>query len=230
MNLYIKVIRGFLGLAGLAMIMVSCEFFVAPEETLDVQTGEILFPSLTLAGDQYLTFEAGSITAFDDPGVVATLGAEDISDQVEVSGTVDVNTPGVYTIVYSVTTINALDQESTVTASRFINISSEDVSVIDLSGNYLGTGFSGAPTPKPVTQVAIGWYQVTDILGSGNAIAGVFAHVGGDDLVLPNQPGPFGLQNTTSPDTYATLTPTGFEWVVFISCCGNFGPIVWTKQ
>ena len=230
MNLYINATRKFLALTGLGILMVSCEYFVAPDETLDVQTGEILFPSITLMGEQYMTFETGTITAFDDPGVEATLGADNISEQVEVSGTVDVNTPGVYTIIYSVTTINALDQESTVTASRFINISSEDVSTVDLSGNYLGTGFSGAPTPKPVTKLTTGWYRVTDVLGSGNAIAGVFAHVGGNQLVLPDQPGPFGNINTTSDGTYANLTATGFEWVVYIDCCGNFGPIVWTKQ
>lgn len=208
----------------------SCEYFDAPETTLNVQTGEILFPSITLNGEQYVTFEAGTVSSYDDPGVVATLGSEDVSDQVVVSVNVDVNTAGVYPVVYSITTINSLDQESTVTASRFVNVTSEDVSGVDLSGSYLGTGFSSAPTPKPVTQVAVGWYRVTDILGSGNGIVATFAHNGGNALIMPDQPGPFGNVNTTADGTYANLTLTGFEWVVYIGCCGNFGPITWTKQ
>lgn len=230
MNLYIKMQKYF-GLFLFGMVMTSCEYFESPEETLDVQTGEILFPSITLNGEQYVTIEAGTVSEFDDPGVIATLGSEDISDQAEVSGTVDTTTPGVYTLVYAVTTINSLDQESTVTASRFINVSSEDVTAVDLSGSYLGTGFSGAPTPKEVTLVAPGWYRVPDVLGSGNNIVGFFAHTGGEDLQFPDQPNTnFGNINTTSAGTYATLTSTGFEWVVYISCCGNFGPITWTKQ
>lgn len=214
----------------LAVVVASCEYFEAPTETLNVQTGEILFPNITLNGDAFVSFEAGSIASFEDPGVVATLGAEDVSDMVEVTGTVDPATPGVYALVYAVTAVNSLEQEITVTASRFVNITTEDVSVYDLSGMYLGTGFSGAPTPKPVTKVADGWYRVTDVLGSGNNIAATFAHTGGTGLVIPDQPGPFGNVNTTADGTFANLTVTGFEWTVFVGCCGNFGPITWTKQ
>lgn len=223
-------IRNIVGLLVFAVLFTACEYFDAPTETLHVQTGEILFPNITLNGAQYETLVAGSITSYSDEGVVATLGAEDISTMVEVTGTVDVNTPGVYSLVYSVSTINSLDQASTVSASRFVNITSEDLSGTDLSGSYLGTGFSGAPTPKAITKVATGWYRCPDVIGSGNNIVAIFAHTGGNGIVIPDQPGPFGNVNTTAAGTSATLTATGFNWTVFISCCGNFGPITWTKQ
>jgi hypothetical protein len=104
------------------------------------------------------------------------------------------------------------------------------ISSTDLSGNYIGTGFSANPSVATVTKVGEGWYTINRILSSGNNIGAVFAHVGGNDLVIPDQPGPFGNINTTAAGTNATITPGGFNWTVFIGCCGNFGPIDFVKQ
>ena len=58
-------------------------------------------PLLTLLGDAMVALELG--TPFADPGATARDGfANDLTEEIEVAGTVDVNTPGAYSISYSV--------------------------------------------------------------------------------------------------------------------------------
>jgi hypothetical protein len=109
-------------------------------------------------------------------------------------------------------------------------VTSEDIGDVDLSGNYIGTGFSANPATMNVTKLANGWYSIPDVLSSGNGIRANFAHLGGDVIVIPDQVTGFGLVTTDAPGASAALTPTGFKWTVFISCCGNFGPITFVKQ
>src|SRR5690349_11514964 len=55
------------------------------------------FPILTLQGDQVMAIEKG--TPFTDPGVTAKEGTNNLTPTI--SGSVDVNTPGVYIITYT---------------------------------------------------------------------------------------------------------------------------------
>ena len=57
---------------------------------------------IRLAGREVMTWEMG--TAFTDPGYTATDGQDgDLTNKVKVTGSVDVRTPGEYSLVYSVT-------------------------------------------------------------------------------------------------------------------------------
>jgi len=210
----------------LAVAFTGCEYFKAPETTLNVQTGEIKFPAIALNGEQLITFEAGT-GEYVEEGAVATLGAEDISEDIVITGTVDSNTPGVYAINYFVETINSLGQPSTAQVNRLVLVTSEDLTDVDLSGPYQGSGFGNQVAT--VTKLQTGWYHIDKILASGNNIQATWAHVGGDVIVMPNQPSPFGDLNTTAPGASAYLTADGFEWSVFIGCCGVFGPITFVK-
>lgn len=222
-NIY-KIACAFVLLGGLS----SCELFEAPNDTENVQELLITFPEIILTGDAYVTLSVGD--SFDDPGAAAALGVEDVSDQVVVTSDLDVNIPGVYSITYTISTTNELGSESTVVASRFVSVIDQDVSGTDLSGSYIGTGFSSSPSVATVTKLADGWYSIDRVLSSGNNIGAVFAHLGGDVIEMPDQPGPFGNVNTTAAGAGASITPAGFQWTVFISCCGNFGPIDFVKQ
>ena len=212
--------------------MSSCELFQAPNETENVQELLITFPEIILTGDGFVTLSVGD--SFSDPGAAAALGVTDVSDQVVVTSNLDLTTPGIYSISYSISTTNELGSESTVSTSRFVSVIdpsvSADISSTDLSGSYIGSGFAANPVAATVTKIGEGWYSIDRILSSGNNIGAVFAHVGGDEIVMPSQAGPFGSQDTTSPGTDASITSTGFQWTVFISCCGNFGPIDFVKQ
>ena len=210
----------------LAVIFTGCEYFKAPETTLNVQTGEIKFPAIALNGERLITFQAGT-GEYVEEGAVATLGAEDITGDIVVTGSVDSNSPGVYPINYFVETINSLGQPSTAEVNRWVLVTSEDLTDVDLSGSYQGSGFGNQVTT--VTRLATGWYHIDKILASGNNIQATWAHVGGDVIEMPNQPSPFGDLNTTATGASAYLTADGFEWSVFIGCCGVFGPITFVK-
>lgn len=57
------------------------------------------YPSIQLKGDPYLVWEKG--VAYEEPGYVSELNGEDVSSQVIVSGAVDVNKSGIYTLTYT---------------------------------------------------------------------------------------------------------------------------------
>jgi hypothetical protein len=208
----------------------SCEYFQTQDVTADVQEGFITFPSLGLLGANQLAINVGE--AFEDPGFEATLGQEDVADRVEVTGTVDATTPGVYPINYSLSVTNELDELSTVTATRFVSVVNEEIDEVDLSGVYTGDGtaISGAwVLNATVTSLGRGWYQVDRALASGNNLAVFFAVLDKSTILVPTQGTPFGTVNTTADGTNAQFNSDGFQWTLFISCCGNFGPIIFKK-
>lgn len=57
------------------------------------------YPVIELNDGSFLKLNVGD--TFTDPGFVATMGSDDVSDQVSVSGSVDTSTPGFYSISYS---------------------------------------------------------------------------------------------------------------------------------
>ncbi|HEX5167794.1 MAG TPA: DUF5011 domain-containing protein [Cyclobacteriaceae bacterium] len=215
----------------ICVLLFAC-IFSACERTLEsegIAEGIIRYPSITLnEGDAYSIVAGGG--EFEDPGAVALLGEDDISSEIVVDGEVDTSTPGVYPIDYTVSVENEIGQQSTVTETRFVIVTSEDLSDVDLSGDYVGTGFAGNPSTVHVTKLADGWYNIPDVLSSANGISVNFAHIGGNEIMIPDQETPFGVVSTDAPGASATLTANGFTWTVFISCCGNFGPIVFVKQ
>lgn len=86
--------------------------------TVTIETAK---PTITLSGDAIIYIDKGCV--YTEPGYTATDNLNtDITAGVVVSGTIDVNTPGLYTFTYSVK--DALQNESTVT--RTINVSTTD--------------------------------------------------------------------------------------------------------
>jgi hypothetical protein len=207
------------------ILMSACERDLESE---GIAEGILRYPSITLTDGNSFTVVEGN--DYEDPGAVALLGEDDITDQMIIDGDVDTSTPGVYPVNYSVSIENEIGQESTVTQTRYVLVTSEDISDVDLSGNYIGTGFAGNPLTMSVTKLANGWYSIPDVLSSANGIRANFAHLGGDVITIPDQVTGFGVVSTDAAGASATLTPTGFKWTVFISCCGNFGPITFVKQ
>lgn len=204
----------------------------ACERNLDsegITAGIISYPAMTFNGDEWTYVVIGEDT-FTDPGVVATLGTEDITDQVVTSGTADDTTPGVYLITYTVSTENELGEASTVTLTRIVAVVSSDADNTDLSGSYIGTGFSSSPSTVAVTKLDNGFYNIEDVLSSSNGISADFAYTDGTEIVIPSQSTSFGTVNTTTSGASASTTADGFEWTVYISCCGLYGPITFVKQ
>lgn len=214
-------------LAAAIFLLVGCEREFDSE---GIAEGVIRYPSILL--NQGPSFAMVANGDYEELGAVALLGTDDISEQLVIEGVedIDASTPGVYPVTYSVSITNELGTQTTVTQTRYVVVSTEDVSDIDLSGNYRGTGFSSTPRTVEVVRLGPGLYSIPDVLSSSNGIAAIFAHIGGDAIVIPNQETSFGYVNTTSAGTSATLTANGFRWSVFIECCGVFGPIDFVKQ
>lgn len=57
------------------------------------------YPTIELEGDTYLVWDKG--TPFVDPGYVSTMNGVDVTSEVMISGTPDVNKSGVYTMTYT---------------------------------------------------------------------------------------------------------------------------------
>lgn len=101
-------------LALLALGFTSCE-----KESAGL-TSITYFAEIVLEGDATMVVAKGS--TFVDPGFTATMKGEDVTDKVEVSGSVDTSTSGVYTLTYS-----------TVNADGFVASVTRTVVVLDIS-------------------------------------------------------------------------------------------------
>lgn len=120
------------------------------------------YPSIEILGDQFMVLPLGQ--SFTDPGVVVKIG-EDVLDPDEVTGTVDVNTPGVYTITYS----KVNEDGYSATAQRVVGIIDPSVIGNDFSGEYQRTKYGSNTTPSGIAL----WSKIADGLYTCNNVGGV---------------------------------------------------------
>ncbi len=81
------------------MLLAVSMFFVGCKKESEGKTRITYYPVITLEGDAVLVVEKGS--EFVDPGFTCTMGEEDVTDQVTVTGEVNTDEGGFYTIVYT---------------------------------------------------------------------------------------------------------------------------------
>ncbi|MGH2565001.1 MAG: DUF5011 domain-containing protein [Ginsengibacter sp.] len=153
------------------------------------------YPTFDVTGGAFVSIVAG--TPFTDPGIKATAGGAEVP--VTTTGTVDVNTPGIYVLNYSAS--NADGYSAAATRTVFV-IPSAEVPGTDISGNYMTTGSTPNAT---VTKVAAGVYFTTNCWGNGSAaiIPAYFFCTDGAVVSIPYQNGPAGHIETTMPGTYS---------------------------
>ena len=218
------------------LLMVSCEYLESPDDTTNIQQGFITYPAVSLNGEQFVTIALGD--NYEDAGATASLGSDDITTDIVVSGSVDTQNPGVYTINYEISVINALDEASVASQQRYVAVVTESAKGIDLAGTYNGDGTAVAGSwnqQSSVSNLGGAWYQIDKALASGNNLSIFFALVAGEGdataskIIVPSQISPFGMVNTTESGTSANLNENGFEWNLYISCCGLFGPIIFSR-
>lgn len=173
-------------LAGLVALAVSCE----DDQSEGIAEGVIRYPSIILEGEDPIVIQAGG--TFTDPGAKAFLGTDDITEELVSESTVDANVPGVYQVTYTVTTINELDQESTVTVNRIVSVTEGDVSGVDLSGTYLRDGNPANPIVT-VIKIKDGVFQSDNLRGSPtNKVVGRIFAIGNNNIVVPVTNSVFG--------------------------------------
>jgi len=114
-----------------------------PEDEVDQPGTSNIPPTITLNGDDQITLECGS--GFTDPGATATVCGNPVT--VTITGTVNPNAPGTYTINYSATA-NGFTSEAT----RIVTVEDTVAPVITLNGaNPMVVGFGTVFTDPGAT-------------------------------------------------------------------------------
>jgi len=97
-----------------------------PEDESDQQESSDQAPTITLNGDDQIHIECG--TAFSDPGATAAVCGNPVT--VSTTGSVDIHTPGTYSITYSATA-----NSQTVEATRIVTVEADNTApTIALNG------------------------------------------------------------------------------------------------
>lgn len=120
------------------------------------------YPTIEVIGDQFMTNPLGE--PFTDPGVIVTIGDEQVEPD-EVTGSVDVNTPGVYTITYS----KVNEDGFSATEHRYVGVIDPGVIGNDFSGEYQRTQYGSNTTPSGIAV----WTKITEGLYTNNNVGGV---------------------------------------------------------
>ena len=203
----------------IALLVFAFMTFAACDIADPIESEVTEYPEFEVTGGQYIYLDQG--TTFEDPGVTATAGGESID--VEVSGTVDTSTPGVYELEYSA--VNADGFPATTT--RYVAVGNQEVAFgRDLSGTYtIGS------SENVVTQIQPGFYMNSDTLPP-NGISVFMVDLGNGELIVPPQSSPFGIvaaDPTVYPESSGELlSDTSFALDQYIACCGIY-PVTFTK-
>lgn len=122
------------------------------------------YPSIQLEGDSYLVWEKG--VAYEEPGYVSELNGEDVTSQVTVSGAVDVNKSGIYTLTY--TTVKNSDGFDA-SASRTVVVLDSSSAIEGFYMNQATSNRNGTAYGKDFQVLVIdngdGTISVDDLLG-----------------------------------------------------------------
>lgn len=190
----------------LTMFVISCE--------KDPETANLsritFYPIITVPGEQWNTIKVGG--SFTDPGATAKEGDTDIT--VTTSGTVDVNTPGVYTITYT-----AVNKDGySATDYRYVGVISAAVEGTDMSGSYKRN--AGALGVSTVTKISDNFYFADNIGGIAvpdPSVGVFFYHYDTGKLGVPFQRTPGNAFAATNATVELGVK---YSWVVINSGYG----------
>jgi hypothetical protein len=120
-------------LYNLFVVFLMIAGFSSCEEETTYDTSKITYyATLELQGEIVLFWDKG--VAYDEPGYVAKMQGEDVTSQVEVIGSVDVSTPGIYDLSYVITN----KDDYSVTQNRTVMVADPTESPIE-SGYWSAT-------------------------------------------------------------------------------------------
>lgn len=207
-----------LNITGLFLVLILLPACEKDDLGLSVSR-ETQFATFEMEGDQQMFVEVG--TPFVDPGVKAFEGDAEVP--VSVDGAVNSSETGLYTLTYSAVNSDGFPN----TTRRLVFVRSSGILENDLSGQYQGAGFGS--DVATVTRIAPGHYHIDRVLARGDLNIGAdFFQLDEKKIVIPAQPSRFGdvaVNPLEFDGTIGEITANGFQWIVFIGCCGNFGPI-----
>jgi hypothetical protein len=201
LTFYILLLSGFCLFSGCAK-----EEEINNTETQVGHSRVTFFPVLQLQGDRYVPVALGS--TYTEPGATAKEGETDITPTI--SGTVNTNTPGVYTIIYTATNKDGFS----VSERRTVVVYSTDASAADndLSGNYArNTNGSVAVW----TKIAPGVYTVFNPGGApGTNLTVVAINPTGFSIDIPEQQASDGSVTSSAQESYTNGSPATYSWQI----------------
>lgn len=135
------------------------------------------YPVMTVKGDLFISLPKGS--TFTDPGATAIAG-NDVTP-VTVSGSVDPNTIGTYSLTYTAVNKDSFE----VTSSRVVGIYDPSVVANDFSGNYAR---STNQSLAVWTKIAPGMYEVFNPGGAPGTVLTIHVfNTNGSIITVPSQ-------------------------------------------
>lgn len=144
-----------LAVFGLLLSFYSCE-----KETEGVSR-ITYYTDLHLKGASEMSIKQGE--AYVEPGYTATENEEDVTDKVEVKGSVNPDIPGIYQLIYRVVNVDGFEK----TTERLVLVIPPNVSNVDVSGKYKGqrVGKAEAASACEIVSLSNGAFKATDFFG-----------------------------------------------------------------
>lgn len=154
--------------------LLLCASFVAfsscEDETTQDQSQITHYITFEMNGDAEMTIPVG--TVYEEPGVVAMEGDEDVSSGITTTGSVNGNEVGVYNLVYSATNKDGFGSTTSRTVIVYDPSVTEDISgtYTVAAGTYRYAASSGATVAYngynvTLTQVSPGIFEMSDYMG-----------------------------------------------------------------
>lgn len=120
---------------------------------------DVTYPTINLNGDKFVSLAVGE--SYTDPGAVSIddISGEQTNLPEAESSNLDVNTPGVYYMLYSAKNANGYIKNEV----RYIAVTDYN-DAVDISGTYLR---SGTPIEVNISKVGKSFYKNADMGGAG---------------------------------------------------------------
>ena len=171
------------------------------------------FPTIETLGERLIILQEGD--AYTDAGASAIVNGEE--QEYSTNLTVDVNTPGIYDIVYSIENEDGFS----VSDWRTVVVIGTDVSGNDFSGTY-ARYVAGVPNGQTSswTKIGNGIYTVVNPGGATGVTATVVNYE--DDLVeVPKQITEAGEFYSVGGEYFPSLTPPEYHWAIVNASYGT---------
>ncbi len=221
-----KIIKYILPVCALFMFT-ACE----PDYETEGVSRITYFNDIELIGEDNLVVEQGG--TYTEPGAKAFEDETDVSDQVVISGNIDVNTVGDYTVSYYIENVDGFGK--TITRKVFVLPADRKISD-EYDGKYTGTNSTGVyPSAVTITHLGEGLYYCTDLIaaryekgfeyGSAYRIPGYFyINTAGTEYYGLTTSSPWGEWTVAN----GTLSGTTFDHFLQFSTVNT--PITLTKD
>ena len=201
-------INNYLVLLIAAISILSCnkkDDFNYPDGTVGISK-ITYFPIVTLNGAAYIVVAKGA--TYTDQGVTAKAGGQDVP--VTVAGSVDVSTPGVYTLTY--TAKNSDGFSASVSRTVVVYFTDASASSNDFSGDYARSTNGQIAS---WTKLAPGVYKVVNPGGAVGATLTVIAiNPTGFQIKIPDQISSDGNTTFSSNESYSAGPPPTYMWKI----------------